>query len=52
MTLAKGAAVASLARVVTTALSIDRGGVGPEEYYASEAEWLKALLRSRIPRRK
>lgn len=50
VTLARSAAVAALAKSVVTALSIDRGGVGPRDFYDSEDEYLKALLRSRLPR--
>lgn len=48
--LAEDAAVAALARVTVTALSMDKGAVGPREFYATEKAYLEALLRSRLKR--
>ena len=50
LTLCEDSAVAALARVGVTAGRILSGGVGPREYYASEQQWLEALLRSRLAR--
>ncbi len=51
LTLCESAALSALARSFVIALDVHAGRLGPEEYYGSRDEYLKALLRSRIPRR-